>query len=275
MLKQLNRVVFQVECGKGIETLQISDVHYDSMKCDRELLTKHLKEAEAKKALVVINGDLFDLMGGKYDPRSSYSDIRPEYKSATYLDDVINDAIQYFSKFKVPYLIGRGNHETNIIKRLHSDPTERLVQGLKMMGVECMSMGYSGYIIYSLAFSKTMRASVIQHFHHGYGGNAPRSKGILKVDLNMMQNPNADIITRGHDHNKWHVPTNVQRINQSFNIYMGEVHSVQTGSYKFLGDGYGGWAVEKGFNQPRLGGWWIKISSTRQAKKVIKVIEAI
>lgn len=273
MLKQLSKVVFQVEAGKSLPTLQLSDVHYDSVKCDRDLLTKHLKQAEEKEALVVINGDLFDLMGGKYDPRSSYSDIRPEYKSATYLDDVINDAVQYFSKFKVRYLIGRGNHETNIIKRLHSDPTERLVQGLKMMGVECLSMGYSGYIVYMMR-KHTTQASIIQHFHHGYGGNAPRSKGILKVDLNMMQHPDADIITRGHDHNKWHVPVNIQRINKQFNTYMGEVHNLQTGSYKKLGEGFGGWATEKGFNQPRLGGWWVNVEMNGRGKKKVEVTEA-
>jgi hypothetical protein len=31
---------------------------------------------------------------------------------------------------------------------------------------------------------------------------------------------------------------------------------LRCGSYKKLGDGYSGWEVEKGFSQPRLGGWW-------------------
>jgi hypothetical protein len=90
----------------------------------------------------------------------------------------------------------------------------------------------------------------------------------------MMQHPDADIITRGHDHNKWHVPVNIQRINKQFNTYMGEVHNLQTGSYKKLGEGFGGWATEKGFNQPRLGGWWVSVEMNRRAKKIIEVTEA-
>ena len=34
------------------------------------------------------------------------------------------------------------------------------------------------------------------------------------------------------------------------------VHHIRCGSYKQLGDGYSGWEVEKGFAQPRNGGWW-------------------
>lgn len=273
MLKQYSRNVHGFECNVSKQpqhVLQISDVHFDSVKCDRELLTKHLKQAASKNALVFINGDFFDLMGGKYDPRSSYSDIRPEYMNINYLDAVIEDAIQYLKKFKTTYFIGRGNHETNISKRMHTDPIDRLIQGIRGDGIEAMSGGYSGWMVYRCKFNTNAQTTIRQHYHHGSGGHAPRSKGILSADIDQMKFPDADIITRGHDHNKFHLPRNVVRLDQRCQVKMKTVHHLRTGSYKKLGDGFAGWAVEKGFDQPRLGGWWMRLEceTFRQAPTI-------
>jgi hypothetical protein len=270
MFTQISRTVHvfnaKISAKKPLHVLQISDVHYDSVKCDRELLTKHLKQAEKLNALVFINGDLFDLMGGKYDPRSSYSDIRPEYKSINYLDAVIKDAAEYFSKFDLTYFIGRGNHETNISKRLHTDPTDRLAELLRYNGKTVATGGYSGWFVYKITSGNT-RQSIVQHYHHGSGGNAPRSKGILSADLDQKKFPDADILTRGHDHQKWHLPQTVQRLKANYKPVDKSVHHLRTGSYKKLGDGFAGWAVEKGFDRPRLGGWWMTISIKGASKQ--------
>ena len=37
-----------------------SDVHFDSVQCDRELFAEHLQEAKRRNAWVMIAGDLFD-----------------------------------------------------------------------------------------------------------------------------------------------------------------------------------------------------------------------
>jgi hypothetical protein len=71
-----------------------------------------------------------------------------------------------------------------------------------------------------------------------------------------MQFPDAQILLRGHTHQKWYVPITVDRVNNHGNPYQETTHHVQMGSYKLLGDRFAGWAVEKGFNTPRLGGWW-------------------
>lgn len=278
-INQFGRNIHTVEMeGSEINTLQISDVHFDSHKCDRELLTKHLREAEKRGAFVMINGDWFDLMGGKYDPRSTYDMIRPEYKGANYLDLVIQDAAEYLSKFNLTYFIGRGNHETNITKRLHTDPIDRLVMLLKTKGITCEAGGYSGWIIYRLQYQGRCKVFT-QHYHHGFGGNAPRSKGILNADINMKRFPDAQIITRGHDHNKWYLPQSRIRLHSirgnNFNYEQRDeiVHILQTGSYKMLGDGFGGWAVEKGFDRPVLGGWWLSFHHFNKQWQV-KIVDA-
>lgn len=248
-----------VRCRKGQEFLFISDVHYDSTKCDRELLDKHLRQAKEKGAAVFIFGDWFDLMQGKWDPRGNYSDLRPEYKSINYLDAVIDDTIEYLTKYKdIIKLFGLGNHETNISKRMHISPLDRVVQALKERGADAHIGGYSGWLIVQCMRPKGNRTASTSniHYHHGYGGNAPRSKGVLRVDLDQMQFPDANIMLRGHTHQKWYVPLTVDRVTNVGKSYQETTHHVQMGSYKLLGDRYAGWAVEKGFNTPRLGGWW-------------------
>lgn len=237
--------------------LLLSDVHFDSTKCDRDMLKDHLDKALALKASVYIFGDWFDLMQGMYDPRRSYSSLRPEYKSITYLDDVINDAVEFLDPYKeVLALVGRGNHETNIEKRLSTSPIDRLVGAL---GGGIMAGPYSGWV--QLVYSRNAnnhggRHQRMLHFHHGYGGNAPRSKGVLNVDLDQKEWPDADVIVSGHTHQKWHVPMSVERITDRLNTYEDTVHHLKLGSYKKL-DRFAGWEVEKGFQQPRLGGWWM------------------
>ena len=237
--------------------LLLSDVHYDSTKCDRDMLKDHLDKALALKASVYIFGDWFDLMQGMYDPRRSYSSLRPEYKSITYLDDVINDAVEFLEPYReVLAMVGRGNHETNIEKRLSTSPIDRLVGAL---GGGIMAGPYSGWV--QLVYSRNAnnnggRHQRMLHFHHGYGGNAPRSKGVLNVDLDQKEWPDADVIVSGHTHQKWHVPMSVERITDRLNTYEDTVHHLKLGSYKKL-DRFAGWEVEKGFQQPRLGGWWM------------------
>ena len=237
--------------------LLLSDVHFDSTKCDRDMLKNHLDKALALKASVYVFGDWFDLMQGMYDPRRSYSSLRPEYKSITYLDDVINDAVEFLEPYReVLAMVGRGNHETNIEKRLSTSPIDRLVGAL---GGGIMAGPYSGWV--QLVYSRNAnnhggRHQRMLHFHHGYGGNAPRSKGVLNVDLDQKEWPDADVIVSGHTHQKWHVPMSVERITDRLNTYEDTVHHLKLGSYKKL-DRFAGWEVEKGFQQPRLGGWWM------------------
>ena len=271
-IEVLRRTVFRVGFDPGQKFLFISDVHYDAMKCDRELLVKHLTQAKRQGAAVFIFGDWFDLMQGKWDPRGTYSDLRPEYKSITYLDDVINDTVEFFKDYKdVIRFIGRGNHETNIEKRMHTSPLDRVAALHNANGGNVVIGGYAGWLQMRMrksADSHITRNTSNVHFHHGYGGNAPRSKGVLAVDLDQMQFPDASIIVRGHTHQKWYVPQVVDRVSQDGNLYQERVHHLRTGSYKLLGDRFAGWATEKGFNTPVLGGWWVTATRNRKSERI-------
>jgi len=64
-------------------------------------------------------GDMFDVMQGRYDPRRSYDDLRPEYKTSTYLDDIVKDAADFFKPYAKNFLmIGRGKSPNILIGNL-------------------------------------------------------------------------------------------------------------------------------------------------------------
>jgi len=57
------------------KVLLISDAHWDNPKCDRDLLRDHLEKAKEIGADILLNGDTFCMMGGKYDPRRTKEGI--------------------------------------------------------------------------------------------------------------------------------------------------------------------------------------------------------
>ena len=248
---------------KPARFLLLSDVHFDSVKCDRDMLKRHLDEARRTDAGIFVFGDWFDLMQGMYDPRRSYAGLRAEYKSITYLDDVIEDSAQFLKPYAAQLkFLGRGNHETNIEKRLSTSPLDRLAG---MVGGGVITGGYAGWIGFRI-MNNGRRNVVLMHYHHGYGGSAPRSKGVLNVDIDQKEWPDADIIVSGHTHQKWYVPMTVERINLNLRPYESTVHHLKLGSYKQL-DRFAGWEVEKGFAQPRLGGWWMEVTQMRRREE--------
>jgi UDP-2,3-diacylglucosamine pyrophosphatase LpxH len=234
----------------------LSDIHFDSVKCDRRLFFKHLDMAKEEGASVFILGDLYDLMNMRFDPRGSYDSLRTELKKMAYIDEVIKDCTSKLEPYKdVIKLIGQGNHETNITKRHGVDVIQRTVGVLNDKGGEIVAGYYAGWVVLKCdRQGKGGRRSFPLHYHHGYGGNAKRSKGVLNVDIDMKDYPQARIIARGHTHQKWYHPVMRDVLTAQFQHSQETVHVVQTGSYKKK-DRSIGWEVEKGFSTPRLGGW--------------------
>ena len=263
-LLRKSRTVHQVDVnfssrGSSKDFLFISDIHYDAMKCDRSLLHRHLDEARELGAGVFIFGDLFDLMQGRFDPRGNYSELRPEYKSCIYVDEVIQDVGEKLSKYAdVIKFISKGNHETNIEKRMMVSPIDRVAQIINTAGGHVEVGGYAGWLVVTTHRNGSSKRRFNVHYHHGYGGGAKRSKGILGADIDQKDFPDADFILRGHDHQKWHLPVTIDRLNHHFRLEQRTVHHLRMGSYKQLGDRYAGWATEKNFATPRLGGWWAR-----------------
>jgi len=97
------------------------------------------------------------------------------------------------------------------------------------------------------------------HYHHGFGGSAKRSKGMLDVQIEAMKYPDAHILVRGHTHQKWYDPSTARmRVTRNGKIYKDKIKYIQSGSYvDGIGAGKAGWAVEKNFNPTDIGGWFV------------------
>lgn len=258
--------------GKEHLLLVVSDVHFDSRDCHRDLLKKHFDECKARKGYIMVIGDWFDVMGGYRDPRSKAQDIRPEYlrQDRSYLDLVVEDSFNFLLPYKDNLVfMSEGNHETAIKKHRDTDILNTLVFLLRQSGSKVVKGGYSGYFNIVVQSTGTGRTATLIAYHHGYGGNSPRSKGIMKSQLDAMMWPDAEVFLSGHDHNKLHDFNTCMKRAQNGEIKHVKKHWIKTGNYKRNDrlPGVGGWAVEKGFMPKPLGGYFIELTQSRDRKK--------
>ena len=250
--------------------LLIGDAHWDNPKCDRELLQHHLDEASAINAPVLIGGDFFCAMQGKWDKRANKNDILPEHQTGSYLDALVATAAEWLEPYKsIIRLICRGNHETAILSHHETDLTERLVQSLKDRGGICEAGGYAGWVKFQLSRggegkTKAQACGVFNlHYHHGFGGGGPVTMGKIDFNRYAMQ-VEYDILWAQHVHNTEIFDTRMAVLNQSHNVEHKARWHVRTPTYKEeYQDGFGGFHVEKGRGPRPLGGVWLEFYKMR------------
>lgn len=260
-IKQVNDYVFRVVAEDNVKLFKCSDIHYDSLHCDRKSLKAHFDQAVAEDRMIEINGDWFDVMGCFKDPRTKAADIDPRFivRGKSYLDVVIEDSYEFLKKYADNILImSLGNHETAILKHRDTNPLTRLVTMLRQHNPNIMEGLYEGYVQFQIKDSRHKTTSQLfsERFHHGFGGNAPRSKGMLHSQIIAMQYPDVDLYQSGHTHQKFHDPSNVrERITKKGRVHESTMHYLKLGSYqkKTVGLGY---ANINGMPRTRLGGWF-------------------
>lgn len=254
------RVNVYAKRSEPVWIMLASDMHLDSPHCDYKLVRRQLKKLKERKGLLLLGGDTFDIMTGRNDPRRTaglYANFDPR-------DDVTDQALKIaYSELKdvAPQVVavGQGNHEATALKNLGTDLCWRLISKLQTDGgaKRIGHLGYSNYIIFHFiqkGASKSPMARLVVWYHHGYGGNAKRSKGVLEVDLLAADYPDAQIYWLGHIHQGWDMPKKVERLSRYGNV-RGEIKTVcQTPSYKFRD----GWNVQKGHGPQVRGCIWIK-----------------
>jgi hypothetical protein len=252
--------------------LLLSDIHWDNPHCNRSLLKKHLDQALAENCDVLINGDLFCVMGGKADKRGVKSTIRPEHQKDNYFDAVVNDAIDWFKPYaNIIKVIGYGNHETSILKYQETDLIERFVFGLNR---ECKTNiqagGYGGWVVYK--FHRKGRpdrstGSFKIKYYHGSGGGGPVTKGVIQFNRMSTFVEGADMIWMGHVHEDNEVTYITESLNHSNNVELKSILMVRTSTYKEeYNEGKGGWHIERGGPPKHLGGRWLEITCVRDHK---------
>ena len=261
--------------GDIVPTLFCSDIHLDSIGCKRNILKKHFDEIKKANGLIFIFGDLLDVMGSYGD------DIDPIFiqHGRTYLDLVAEFTIDFLKPYAQNIaLISYGNHEKTINKFHNHDILRSIVWALNLdEGVNIQLGAYSGWVFIRMR-NKTASQICKIHYHHGFGGNAKRSKGMLDVQIEAMKYPDANILVRGHTHQKWFDPSTARmRVTQNGRIYKDKIKYIQSGSYvDGIGAGKSGWPVEKNFNPTDIGGWFVdfKLKKSNLEQSIItQVIE--
>jgi len=251
-----------------IKVLLLSDIHWDNPKCDRDLLKKHLDQALAENIDILINGDLFCCMMGKYDPRSNKSDIRPEHNKNNYLDAVVTTAVEWFKPYAhLIKVVGIGNHEDSILQKHETNISERFVYGLNLLtGSDVKLGGYGGWIVYRFQRGKVFHAFRIKYMH-GFGGGGISTKGVPQFNRMASMVEGANLIWMGHVHEDYEVTTSIETLNHFQKVELRDVLMVRTSTYKEeYNEGKGGWHVQKGLQPKVLGGRWLELHPERIVK---------
>lgn len=253
--------------------LFLSDLHWDNPKCDRVLLLQHLYEAKARNAKIIINGDLFCLMQGWGDPRSSKDDIRPEHNTKKYLDSVVETAVEFFKPFANNIcLIGRGNHESSVLKRRETDILQRFANDMNSTHRPTQPIyvgGYGGWVSFKFEREKSKDVRTIKlKYYHGSGGGGPVTKGMIGNQRRQASISGADIIWSGHVHEDVGTTFMSETLNKNNVIELKEVYHLITSTYKEeYSTGAGGWHIERGAPPKPLGGAWVKFYNKNEEIK--------
>jgi hypothetical protein len=262
---------------KDISIGLFSDIHWDNPKCDRVQLKRDLDYCLKNEHRIHLNGDTFCLMQGKYDPRKAKGSILPEHNVNNYLDAVVETAIKFFKPYAhLIDVVGYGNHETNIIKRLETDPLQRFVDGLNV-GLEdedkVYTGGYGGWYIV-----KFRHSSYKIRYFHGSGGGGVVTRGEINLTRALQFYEGFDAYIMGHVHENKESIIVRDAIDHRFKQIDREILLLITGTYKEEYDGgYMGWHVERGappkavgcrilnleYNEPSKGGGTIKARSRK------------
>lgn len=241
-----------------------SDRHFDHAQSDIDLQTHHLNQLKERGGHLIDNGDLFCFMQGKFDKRASKSAVKEIYNNSTHFDSIIEDGANYFSKYKDQlFYFGLGNHEYDLRNKSEWSPMNRFKDSLELKH-NCKDFvvgDYSSFIkLYLESTSGGHRQSINLFLHHGFGGNAPQTKGLLPMRRMQDTYPDADVIMTGHTHTQFILPIERYRLNKAGRTYTDKQYLVKTPTYKNeFNKGKASWGTKKGFSPAPLGAWWMKL----------------
>lgn len=243
----------------------MSDNHHDSKYCRRELERKHMQAAKDRGGLIMMFGDIFDAMQGKFDPRRSLDSVRPEDARADYFDSIVEHAVEDYAEFADHIvLISKGNHETAVLDKTNTDLTSNLVYKLNAEHVSddnrIYTGGYGGWIRFMFTANKTRRSGLQVKYHHGNGGAAPVTRGVIQTNRQAVFLPDADVVVNGHNHQGYILPIARERLTRSGKVEKDLCWFVRIPGYQdAYADGAAGYVVEKNSGPTPNGAVWLKL----------------
>lgn len=248
--------VTTINYEKPLRFMVTSDVHFDSAFSNREQFYKDLEFAKLTGSLLIVVGDFFDAMNGRFDPRRDMSRLRPEYRREDYYDYIVEDAVRLLKPFRRSILmITPGNHETAVLKNANTDLIKRLTEGLSVPTHTVYSGGYGGIINVN-----TNGGYVPIKYFHGSGGEAPVTRGAIQTNRQAVFLADFQIILNGHSHHMYYIPIARERVALDGTHYFDLQHHVRTPGYVMAyADGSSGWEVTRGGVPKPVGSVFIEI----------------
>ena len=270
-LTKHHRNIHDITCQSGQEFLLVSDLHWDNPHCDRGLLKNHLDEAVKRNAAIILNGDTYCCMGGKYDRRADKSLIRPEHNTDRYFDAIVDTSVEWFAPYaKNILLIGYGNHETAIIKHGETDLLQRFASTLNYATGSAVQVGgYGGTIDIRVLHDTIRGVNFVVHYFHGHSGGGAVSRGVIHDQRLLAGTEGYDLTWMGHVHELYYHQNMVHRYDRSTKTLIQKpIHQLRTATYKEEWDGgYMGFHTERGRGPKPLGGYWLKLETSRNTSK--------
>jgi len=256
----------EIAAGWEYWLLLMSDNHHDSKYCRRKLEKRHMEMARERGGHILLLGDVFDAMQGKFDPRRSLSEVRPEDASADYFNKIVEHAADDYAEFADSIaMISKGNHETAVLDKTNTDLISNLVYRLNQEHVTNDHRIYAGYyggwVRLMFTFNKTKRASFRLKYNHGQGGAAPVTRGVIATNRQAVFLPDADIVVNGHNHQGYIMPIARERMTTSGRVKKDLCWFVRIPGYQdAYRDGAEGYVVEKNSGPTPNGSVWLRFA---------------
>jgi hypothetical protein len=183
----------------------MSDLHIGAINVDYDLIDKELREARDNGDRININGDLFDMILPKDHKRYRPDVLHPDLQGRANVRDATIKMGYEILKSSAPYIdmIGMGNHERSMEMYHATDVTASIINKLnKLKNTNVRYGGYTGFIDYRYSNGRTgSNRRVVVAYHHGSGGNAPVTKGMIGFHRKATY-VDSDIVWEGHKHNR-------------------------------------------------------------------------
>lgn len=179
---------------------------------------------------IILSGDFFDLMEGKFDRRASKRDDKLK---GHYINKLVDLSVKGLKKYK-DKIIGwnKGNHELSFEKFSDVSITNFVCDAL---GINPIKKGMHGYYVFKFVAKRDpekIRNSKIIYFTHNTGMNGRRSKGSLAADILAGERPSADIWIGEHSHRGVIVPLKVETLTHLNTIKYKRKYFCQSLTYK-------------------------------------------
>ena len=277
--KRINDYVLELDAGDvgnsgwTHKTLAMFDQHFDNDKFRKDLMEGGLKKAKDEGRPIFFGGDFFDVMQTRHDPRRARGGNGSE--KAKYLNYICEEAVEFLTPYASNIFAWfMGNHETVVLKNSDFDIVRAIIEGLKYKtSHQIEQMNYTGYLVYKFNSKSSNRGKRKIWVHHGYGGNAPATKGVLNVGRRAAAYPCADILVTGHTHECWAMPHAQEMLSNKGIVQKRVQWHVQIPSMKDETKNKKGigWGIEKGFN-PQVNGFaWLKFERVPKKNEVLVV----